>query len=54
MSNEIAKAPGQCVGWDCGAGAIRIANMDIRYRPEPQLITSQMGEKQRLNNIFSK
>jgi hypothetical protein len=39
------KPKSECVGWDCGAGAIRIANMDTRYRPEPQLITSQMDDR---------
>lgn len=38
----------ECVGWDCGAGAIRIANIDIRYRPEPQLITDLKGKFSRI------
>uniref|UniRef100_A0AC34F8P5 Uncharacterized protein n=1 Tax=Panagrolaimus sp. ES5 TaxID=591445 RepID=A0AC34F8P5_9BILA len=38
IPNDIEKMA-ECVGWDCGAGAIRIANIDTRYRPEPQLIT---------------
>uniref|UniRef100_A0AC34F2K5 Uncharacterized protein n=1 Tax=Panagrolaimus sp. ES5 TaxID=591445 RepID=A0AC34F2K5_9BILA len=44
MSNDVEKKA-ECVGWDCGAGAIRIANIDTRYRPEPQLITSQMDDR---------
>uniref|UniRef100_A0A914PK90 Uncharacterized protein n=1 Tax=Panagrolaimus davidi TaxID=227884 RepID=A0A914PK90_9BILA len=31
----------ECVGWDCCAGAIRIANVDTQNRPEPKMITNQ-------------